>query len=69
MGKKKNASSAGDKADLSTIQNISLESITSTIRERYQNDNIYTRINHSVLVAVNPYKILPIFNDTTIQQY
>ncbi|CAI2162513.1 1810_t:CDS:2 [Funneliformis geosporum] len=69
MGKKKNASSAEDKADLSTIQNISQDTITSTIRERYQNDIIYTRINHSVLVAVNPYKPLPIFNDITIQQY
>ena len=70
MGKKKNtSSSAEDKTDLSTIQNISQDSITSTLRERYQKDNIYTRINHSVLIAINPYKPLQTFNDSTIQQY
>jgi chitin synthase len=70
MGKKKNtSSSAEDKADLSTINNISQDSITSTLRERYQKDNIYTRINSSALVAINPYKTLPIFSDSTIQEY
>ena len=70
MGKKKNTSpTAEDKIDLSAIQNITQESITSTLRERYQKDNIYTRINNSALVAVNPYKPLPIFSDSTIQEY
>src|SRR2546423_10444086 len=70
MGKKKNtSSSAEDKANLSTIHNISQDSIASTLRERYQTDNIYTRINSSALVAINPYKILPIFSESTIQEY
>ncbi|RIA90569.1 glycosyltransferase family 2 protein [Glomus cerebriforme] len=70
MGKKKNTSpSAEDKTDLSTIQNISQDSISLTLRERYQKDNIYTRINNSALVAVNPYKTLPIFSDSTVQEY
>jgi chitin synthase len=70
MGKKKNTSTpVEDKTDLSAIQNISQDTISSTLRERYQKDNIYTRINHSALVAVNPYKTLPIFSDSTVQEY
>ncbi|CAG8558760.1 8590_t:CDS:2, partial [Racocetra fulgida] len=70
MGKKKNSSSSSEeKSDLCKIQNISQDSITATIRERYQHDFIYTRLNCSALVAVNPYKPLPIFNDSTVQEY
>ncbi|CAG8492693.1 1103_t:CDS:2 [Cetraspora pellucida] len=70
MGKKKNSSSSSEeKSDLCNIQNISQDSITATIRDRYQHDFIYTRLNCSALVAVNPYKNLPIFNDSTIQEY
>ncbi|RIB29616.1 glycosyltransferase family 2 protein [Gigaspora rosea] len=67
MGKKKNSSSSSE--DLCNIQNISLDSVTTTIRDRYQHDLIYTRLNSSALVAVNPYKNLDIFNDSTVQDY
>ncbi|RHZ77100.1 hypothetical protein Glove_186g151 [Diversispora epigaea] len=70
MGKKKNSSpSSEEKANLCNIQNISQDSISTALRERYQRDNIYSRINSSALVAVNPYKLLSIFNDSTIQEY
>ncbi|CAG8748521.1 3663_t:CDS:1, partial [Acaulospora morrowiae] len=43
MGKKKATSSSGEeKPDLCSIQSISQDSITSTLRERYQRDTIYT---------------------------
>ncbi|PKY38336.1 glycosyltransferase family 2 protein [Rhizophagus irregularis] len=70
MGKKKNTSSSvEEKTDLSAIQNISQDTISSTLRERFQRDNIYTRINHSALIAINPYKTLHIFSDSTVQEY
>ncbi|CAH1759161.1 10719_t:CDS:2 [Entrophospora sp. SA101] len=65
MGRKKSE----DKIDLTTIQPISLDTISATLRERYQSNLIYTRINSSVLVSINPYKTLPIFSDSTVQEY
>ncbi|CAG8672634.1 21629_t:CDS:2, partial [Dentiscutata erythropus] len=67
MGKKKNSSSSSE--DLCNIQNISQDSVTATIRDRYQHDLIYTRLNASALVAVNPHKKLDIFNESTVQDY
>nr|CAG8434853.1 941_t:CDS:2 [Entrophospora candida] len=75
MARKKDKTATGDgsgedKVDLTTIQQpISIDIITSTLRERYQHDLIYTRINSSALVSINPYKILPLFNDSTVQEY
>jgi len=67
--KTKGGSSADEKADLTTIQNPTQDSIASVLKERFQQVIIYTRINSSALVAVNPYKDLPIFSDATVQEY
>ncbi|CAG8584609.1 9735_t:CDS:2 [Ambispora leptoticha] len=69
MGKGKTKSSNDDKADITKIQSISPDSITAFLKDRHQKDVIYSRINQSVLVAINPYKELPIFSDATVQEY
>jgi myosin I len=43
-------------------------SITQNLRDRLVADCIYTRIGH-VLVAVNPYKWLPIYDGETMRSY
>lgn len=67
--KTKGGSSADEKADLTTIQNPTQDSVASVLKERFNKDVIYTRINSSALVAVNPYKDLAIFSDATVQEY
>ncbi|KAI7863303.1 chitin synthase-domain-containing protein [Spinellus fusiger] len=42
--------------DLTDIERPSEEAIVTTIRARFLQDKIYTRIRHSILLAVNPYK-------------
>lgn len=41
------------------------------LRDRYRRDLIYTWVgaNHSVLVSINPFKMLPIYSPTTIEEY
>lgn len=41
------------------------------LRQRYQKDLIYTWVgaNHSVLVSINPFKMLPIYSPATIEEY
>lgn len=41
------------------------------LRERYRRDLIYTWVgaNHSVLVSINPFKMLPIYSPATIEEY
>lgn len=42
-----------------------------SLRERYKRDLIYTWVgaNHSVLVSINPFKMLPIYSPATIEEY
>ncbi|KAI9261519.1 chitin synthase-domain-containing protein [Phascolomyces articulosus] len=54
MGKPKNKPQ--NTADLSQLSSPTEDSITATLRVRYENDTIYTRINDAILVALNPYK-------------
>jgi chitin synthase len=42
--------------DLADIENITEESLVTTLRDRFLKDQIYTRIRNSTLVVVNPYK-------------
>ncbi|KAI9255104.1 chitin synthase-domain-containing protein, partial [Phascolomyces articulosus] len=44
--------------DLTDINNLTEEAIVSTIRSRFLQDKIFTRIRNSTLVVVNPYKDL-----------
>ncbi len=43
-------------ADLVQLHSVSAEAVLSTLRKRYENDEIYTAIGWRVLVAINPYK-------------
>lgn len=42
-----------------------------SLRDRYRRDLIYTWVgaNHSVLVSINPFKMLPIYSPATIEEY
>ncbi|KAI8640656.1 chitin synthase-domain-containing protein [Parasitella parasitica] len=42
--------------DLADIENITDETIANTLRERFLQDQIYTRVRNSLLVMINPYK-------------
>lgn len=42
--------------DLSEIKDVTEEKIVSALKERFLNDQIYTRVKHSLLIVVNPYK-------------
>jgi chitin synthase len=42
--------------DLSEINNINEELLVSTLRDRFLQDQIYTRVRNSLLIVVNPYK-------------
>ncbi|OAD65823.1 glycosyltransferase family 2 protein [Phycomyces blakesleeanus NRRL 1555(-)] len=42
--------------DLTDIENLTEEAIVTTVRARFLQDKIYTRIRNSILLAVNPYK-------------
>ncbi|KAI8150030.1 chitin synthase-domain-containing protein [Fennellomyces sp. T-0311] len=42
--------------DLTDINNLTEEALVTTIRSRFLQDKIYTRIRNSTLIAVNPYK-------------
>jgi chitin synthase len=42
--------------DLCNIENITEESLVTALRDRFLQDQIYTRIRNSLLVVVNPYK-------------
>lgn len=54
MGKPKNKPQ--NIPDLAQLSSPTEDSITATLRVRFDNDTIYTRINDAILVALNPYK-------------
>lgn len=45
-----------DVGDLTLLSPATEDAITATLRVRFDNDSIYTRISDSILVAMNPYK-------------
>ena len=56
--------------DLLTLGDFSEESVLETVRSRFQGahqSNIFTQIGAPILLCVNPYKKLPIFNIATAQ--
>lgn len=42
--------------DLAEINNPTEELIVSTLRDRFLQDQIYTRVRNSILIVVNPYR-------------
>jgi chitin synthase len=55
--------------DLATLSPLSDDSIVSCLRERFLSDTIYTGISNSAIVAVNPYKYVPINADSVLHKY
>ncbi|EIW65911.1 hypothetical protein TREMEDRAFT_70354 [Tremella mesenterica DSM 1558] len=63
--KKKRQAGVPDMTLLSTITN---EAINDNLKQRFQNQEIYTYIAH-VLISVNPFRDLGIYTDETLQSY
>ena len=54
--------------DLITLDSLSEFAIMHKLRLRYATDAMYTSVS-SVLVSVNPFKQLPLFDDATLRRY
>ncbi|XP_076090328.1 chitin synthase chs-2-like [Mytilus galloprovincialis] len=54
--------------DLSCLEKFDADSVLEVLRSRYANDEIYTNCGE-ILLAVNPYKTLPIFDNENHEQY
>lgn len=50
------------------LPKVTEENLIENIKKRYMNDLIYTNIG-PVLISVNPYKRLPIVDETWIKKY
>lgn len=55
--------------DLTSLPDVSDDLMVSCLRERFLTDNIYTAINSSALVAVNPHKYIPSNADSVLFKY
>jgi len=55
--------------DLTTLPDVSDDIIVSCLRERFLTDNIYTALNSSALVALNPHKYVPSNADSVLFKY
>jgi len=64
-GFKKRQAGVSDMTLLSTISN---DSINDNLQKRFENADIYTYIGH-VLISVNPFRMLPIYDDATLHSY
>ncbi|GAA5861407.1 hypothetical protein JCM8547_006120 [Rhodosporidiobolus lusitaniae] len=64
-GFKKKQAGVSDMTLLSTISN---DAINDNLKKRFENAEIYTYIGH-VLISVNPFRMLPIYDDATLRSY
>ena len=57
--------------DLVMMDDLNQGLLMHAVKERYQNDEIYTWVgaNHSVLVSVNPFKTLPIYTVSVMEEF
>ncbi|KAG0366891.1 hypothetical protein BGX24_003497 [Mortierella sp. AD032] len=55
--------------DLTHLGSTSDDAIVYNLSSRWKQKLPYTRINASILVAVNPYEVLPLLNDAHAEQY
>ncbi|KAG2220910.1 hypothetical protein INT45_013039 [Circinella minor] len=51
--------------DLATLSNLNDDNVVGCLRARYETYQIYTRLGAHQLVAINPYKTLPLNDDQT----
>ncbi|KAG8895612.1 hypothetical protein FRB99_000429, partial [Tulasnella sp. 403] len=56
-------------SDLAALSSISDDIIVACLRERFLQDNIYTNLGSSALVAVNPHKYVTSNADSVLMQY
>eukprot|EP01098_Paradermamoeba_levis_P007349 TRINITY_DN3032_c0_g1_i1.p1 TRINITY_DN3032_c0_g1~~TRINITY_DN3032_c0_g1_i1.p1 ORF type:complete len:155 (-),score=50.19 TRINITY_DN3032_c0_g1_i1:27-491(-) len=54
--------------DMINLRNLHEESLLANLKKRYQKDYIYT-FTGSILVSVNPFKILPIYTQEIVEKY
>lgn len=67
MGKqKKGAKTSNDADDLATLTD---DNLSACLRNRYDTSRIYTLLGSSRLVAVNPYKHVPVNDDNVGLEY
>lgn len=57
-----------DLNDLVQMDEITEPMITNLLRSRFEKDKIYTNVG-TILIAVNPYKRLPLYTPTIIEEY
>ena len=55
-------------SELSSLKSATDKALLDNTEERYKAGNIYTRSGR-LLLAVNPYKKLPLYTDETLQAY
>ena len=54
--------------DLCAVPNLTEESLLQDLRERFEQEQIYTYVG-SILVSVNPFKFFPIYNPQYFHKY
>ncbi|KAM7015591.1 LOW QUALITY PROTEIN: unconventional myosin-IXAa [Tautogolabrus adspersus] len=60
--------SQGDHADLCRLPELNERSLLDNLRSRFRQERIYTYVG-SILIVINPFKFLPIYNPKYVKMY
>uniref|UniRef100_A0A3Q2CG75 Myosin IXA n=1 Tax=Cyprinodon variegatus TaxID=28743 RepID=A0A3Q2CG75_CYPVA len=60
--------SQGDHADLCCLPELNEHSLLDNLRSRFRQEKIYTYVG-SILIVINPFKFLPIYNPKYVKMY
>uniref|UniRef100_A0A3Q3JKG4 Myosin IXA n=1 Tax=Monopterus albus TaxID=43700 RepID=A0A3Q3JKG4_MONAL len=60
--------SEGDHADLCCLAELNERSLLDNLRSRFRQEKIYTYVG-SILIVINPFKFLPIYNPKYVKMY
>ncbi|XP_040888814.1 unconventional myosin-IXAa isoform X3 [Toxotes jaculatrix] len=60
--------SQGDQADLCGLPELNERSLLDNLRSRFRQEKIYTYVG-SILIVINPFKFLPIYNPKYVKMY
>ncbi|XP_070694720.1 unconventional myosin-IXAa isoform X3 [Pempheris klunzingeri] len=60
--------SQGDQADLCRLPELNERSLLDNLRSRFRQEKIYTYVG-SILIVINPFKFLPIYNPKYVKMY
>ncbi|KAM9861016.1 unconventional myosin-IXAa [Aulostomus maculatus] len=60
--------SEGDHADLCSLPELNERSLLDNLRSRFRQEKIYTYVG-SILIVINPFKFLPIYNPKYVKMY